>query len=351
MFEWVQDPRDKDFIDSRAFSNLSVFSDLEHDRHTGFNTIKFFDLPTAPPTDLGVFRELQFRNRPPFYIGSPDADDLNPVLDRYFFTGVPENGWTPFNPDSLNPIPNPNLKVINPNSLNDATALELLRDSNAAESLLVQSAFNINSTSTQAWLAVLKNSLTVNVRNTTTDLENVFIPHPYDSEELPFPADIDNRTFSCLDPRPAGDDYFFYRKQFRTFELATLEALAQAIVDEIRANNSSQPFLSISDLANSGVLQRAIDSTNINDSVPSLAPIYLDQARLIGRLSPFIMSRGDTFVVRAYGEVTDPNNPNRVISVARCEAVVQRFPEAINGTTDQRGFNIISFRWIDDESI
>jgi len=74
--------------------------------------------------------------------------------------------------------------------------------------------------------------------------------------------------------------------------------------------------------------------------------------------------RGDTFVIRSYGEAREGNN---VTARAWCEAVVQRVPDYVDpedqahvalkdlkstaNKTFGRRFNIVSFRYLDPREI
>jgi hypothetical protein len=184
--------------------------------------------------------------------------------------------------------------------------------------------------------------------------------------------------------------------------------LAKRIVIEVKTRG---PFLSMADFLNrrlgntpsaltrAGALQAAIDNTSpdINKEVksaypdvdvsglngktylrPSVTPDplsmkdakgnpwkttvgmpgYLMQQDLVQAFSPVMAARSDTFVIRTYGEKTDPLTAKSV-ATAYCEAVVQRLPDyvdptdsaeatAINSTNEKFGrrFKIVSFRWL-----
>ncbi len=83
----------------------------------------------------------------------------------------------------------------------------------------------------------------------------------------------------------------------------------------------------------------------------------LTQGDLLQALGSQLSARSDTFVIRAYGESTDPIS-GEVIASARCEAVVQRIAEPVE-TNDSileptgdfgRRFVVTAFRWLDDGS-
>lgn len=94
-------------------------------------------------------------------------------------------------------------------------------------------------------------------------------------------------------------------------------------------------------------------------------PSWVTQADVLQVIGPVISARSDTFKVRAYGEALDPATGNPVAR-AWCEAIVQRFPEYVDGTdkiTDRpsdltpvnarfgRRFKTVSFKWLSPDEI
>jgi hypothetical protein len=105
-------------------------------------------------------------------------------------------------------------------------------------------------------------------------------------------------------------------------------------------------------------------------------PGYMMQSDLLQGISSSICVRGDTFLIRAYGESLSPDG--KVAAKAWCEAVLQRQPEYLdprdaadrkmrleNGTPDPlklqdlrpvnrlfgRQFEMVSFRWLNSNEI
>ncbi|MDP0495667.1 MAG: hypothetical protein Q7Q73_05615 [Verrucomicrobiota bacterium JB024] len=93
-------------------------------------------------------------------------------------------------------------------------------------------------------------------------------------------------------------------------------------------------------------------------------PGYLTQADVLAKIGPAITARGDTFTIRAYGAVHDDLS-GATQAEAYCEMVVQRVPEYVDSASDApyeaptsainqefgRRFEIISFRWLNNDSI
>ncbi|MEN8663044.1 MAG: hypothetical protein ABF330_11195, partial [Lentimonas sp.] len=102
--------------------------------------------------------------------------------------------------------------------------------------------------------------------------------------------------------------------------------------------------------------------------IHSYAPNSLSQADVLTKIGPSIAVRGDTFVIRSYGDSRN-HITGEVISEAWCEAVVQRVAEPVgwDGSEDQliqtqalddiaqadfgRRFKLVSFRWLSQAEV
>lgn len=74
-------------------------------------------------------------------------------------------------------------------------------------------------------------------------------------------------------------------------------------------------------------------------------------AAIVGKLAPILCVRGDTFLIRAYGEVVDPLNASgEPTASAYCEARVQRIPQQLVGARGWK-YSIVYFRWLGPEDI
>jgi hypothetical protein len=311
--------------------------------------------------------------------------ELNHALwDKFFLSTVPPAplAYTPGQP-----LANPRL-VLNP--AGPATT-DGLRDVNrAAAALLTRGAFNVNSTSTDAWAALLASfradpELTLQqpggpVLKMNDVFSRLFIPAGKEYEEQGF---TESEMWSG----------------FRKLTDAQIRALAEAIVAEVKVRG---PFLSISDFINrrlmdppttsaaenaitqtglKGTLQSAIDRSGINQTIantmridkveyhmeanggdggqagyggnyPNLAdrtqiapfgkkpdhnhwaeskltgaPACLTQADILQKLGPVLTARDDTFIIRTCGQAL--SNTGQVLATAWCKAIVQRLPEPV----------------------
>ncbi|BDS07799.1 hypothetical protein NT6N_28390 [Oceaniferula spumae] len=108
--------------------------------------------------------------------------------------------------------------------------------------------------------------------------------------------------------------------------------------------------------------------SKINQSgglIHNYAPNFLSQADVLTKIGPSITVRGDTFVIRAYGDSID-SRTGEIAAKAWCEAVVQRVakPVAWDGSSSQlmqpqapsetgfgRRFNVVSFRWLNEKDV
>jgi len=340
------------------------------------------------------------------------------LFDRFFFSTVPPQNlnapgttypatWTAFNAansgatlsDPTKPLLNARIKPY----FRDGTApamADLRNVDKAAANLMLDGAFNINSTSVAAWKAYL-GSLSGN------DLRQ------WDATQAS--AVVLNSSSGTPVSRFWSGSGRVTRNQpwsgVRVLSDDELTELATRIVEQVKTRG---PFLSMADFLNRrlgpagaltrcGTLQAAIDTmspdinaaakaagTTVNATaapeagrVPDFItsnmrdasgaawntalgmPGYLMQQDLVQALSPAMAARSDTFTVRTYGEARNLRT-GAVEGRAWGEAVVQRLPDfvddsqapetgpsAMNSTnqTFGRRFKVVSFRWLNENEI
>jgi hypothetical protein len=317
------------------------------------------------------------------------------LWDRYFVSTVPNAGTgknaSPADTSSTTIpaiLPNPlhiDYGVRNSADLRDATK--------AASKLLLSGGFNINSTSEQAWRAVLgaTNNLAYDPVTNTTGGSGL------DSAVSRFSKPLVNP------PSPITNINAW--TGYRVLTKPQIAQLAKNIVDEIRKRG---PFISMADFINrrlkdngafpldndsrlKGTIQAALDinsnsmdlAARVNnpttplytsaDVIPTpasyeggndafhtgstaggvisrtapyssrsaFAPQYVTQADILSTISSKLTARSDTFVVRSYGESLNPAltsaDSGYITGRAWCEAVVQRVPEYVNSATSAYG--------------
>ncbi len=283
----------------------------------------------------------------------------------------------------------------------------------AAEYQMIRGPFNVNSTSVQAWKAVLaamnkSEVTTLWARTAGLEARNaVGVPIP--AMSLPNGGAIPG---SALDAGKIDNERTNSWNGYREITETELEKLAGRIVEEVRERG---PFLSMSEFVNrqvgpagprtlSGALEAAIEKSELNEKqnaafpdtflnqVPITtadvsdskiynyktpeatagnpaagAPGWINQGDLLRILEPGATVRGDTFVIRTYGEAQDPSGS--ITARAYAEAVVQRVPEyidpadrpSLNTTADPaakaanktfgRRIQVVSFRWLSGSEI
>ncbi len=327
----------------------------------------------------------------------PDADNLvydlsfeanQKIWDRFFLSSGTPAAKTAFLADpNGKPLPNSRMRLA-PGVRAGEDTKALVDFHRAASQLMVDGAFNVNSTRVEAWKAMLGSTRRSGFGS---------------NDKVPFPRVLSppGKAWTNGDPTYSDDVWSGYR------ELTTdeIDRLARAIVAEVKKRG---PFVSMADFVNRrlaedetgkmGALQAAIENASLNtglnesfpldnysslpnyahpDNIPDStrmeqtlkpaskawgAPVYLTQADLLQVLGPALTVRSDTFVIRAYGDAVDKGG--KIQARAWCEAVVQRTPQPI--TPDDTGLNsmnagkvgdfgrsfiITSFRWLSPDEV
>ena len=121
-----------------------------------YNDVSLFELPRLPLLSLGELQHLQFKNERPYSIGNSWGNSANAVFDRFFFSGLPKGGAGALPAiEQGQPLPNWNLKPVNAQTAGDLVSGN---PEETAAKLLQAGGFNINSTSSTAWRAVLSSA-------------------------------------------------------------------------------------------------------------------------------------------------------------------------------------------------
>ncbi|MDP0497552.1 MAG: hypothetical protein Q7Q73_15225 [Verrucomicrobiota bacterium JB024] len=331
--------------------------DREHDEE-GLRQVVAYDLPVAEPVSVGALRFARIPGLPALAIGSARAGSFNGIFDYYFMSPLAAA-------DADRRLLNPWLAPADPAQWRrELAASDTPREDDAVR-LCQAGAFNLNSTSLEAWRAVLGGSRQA-VAETPADAGWAFAS----DEDAPPPAFFRLPFYGAWADHPYGaredaaDPALAFGRAGRTFSTEAGEAqlyyLCQGIVDKVKAHG---PFATVADFANAGVLQAAIDEVGVrrgagipplNAGVPEGSNLYLTQGDLLAALAPVLTVRSDTFVIRACGETTDPFSGE--VARAWCEAMVRRVPAQADGSDPMaptaegglgRRFELVSFRWLD----
>lgn len=387
--------------------------------------VVLYDVPRQEITSIGSLQHLAFSpsvgsaNSRAYRLGGPGSGGLNRLFDTHFLSTVPRDtamdianppadSWLPV----LNrPLANTALRVFDPAAAQNTPHEDLmnvgagatatgLQSARAAEFLLIEDAFNINSTSVAAWMGILGGALPSladpNVaapdgddyvwptpatadselkanwryRNggsvETVPLANVFFRLPHTATYL------DDNYVSRRDDLDDGTSATrvgaAFRLGLREFSKGQIEALATAVVARLKTNG--KPFTSISAFVDSGVLDGAIQDAALNTTpaghdIPPLSPAFLTQGDILQLIAPRLVARSDTFTVRSYGDVVDPVT-GEVRARAWVEATIQRMPvkhrTADNAADNMlatgsgagnfgRQFKVVGLRWLAPDEI
>lgn len=267
-----------------------------------------------------------------------------------------------------------------------------------ASLIAVEGMFNVNSTSVEAWKAVLSSLRNRDITgqsalgadatvSSTGATANASLLTPGNTK-------VTTDASGNLNPESLAAQW----SGVHILSDGEIEALAKAIVSEVRKRG---PFLSLADFINrrvgtdktlalSGAIQSALDSDTVtinktfrtgdrasSGSETGLTfpeaergagaygiPGYVKQADILTPIAPLLSARSDTFIVRGYGEKTNAAGTT-VIAKACCEAVVQRSPNYVDSSDDMnaipatgstnatfgRRFEVVSFRWLNPSEI
>jgi hypothetical protein len=263
-----------------------------------------------------------------------------------------------------------------------------------ASLIRVDGLFNVNSTSVEAWKAMLGSlkGRSVVVRNANGEESLAAADEATPVANLHSPRDLIIKNADSV----KNHDQWIGR---RTLEEQDIDQLARAIVKEVRKRG---PFLSLADfvnrrpgsntdLARAGTIQNALDSEEVqinasyrNDRAVATnvagkftfpdaekgplsygSPGVVKQADILTPIAPVLSARSDSFIIRAYGESV--NRFGKVLARAWCEAVVERDKNFVD-TTDKpetvptnltreanrtfgRRYIATSFRWLHPDEV
>lgn len=231
---------------------------------------------------------------------------------------------------------------------------------------LVAGAFNVNSTSVEAWRAVLGGGLAYDVTlpwpGVTRPRLGYFLgeaavdwgsvhSHPFTRNTGPESTSVREDTFYRTE-----NSAFPWRNAWRTslreLRAEQVEALAESIVAELE--NRGQPFPSLAAWAESDLLEQALARTSINTTsgqpevaadpryvFPRGSPARVTADDIVSALAPFASVRGDTFTIHAVAELRDRTTGTTLARTVQTTRA-QRTPELENAVTSRRVFRVES---------
>lgn len=341
---------------------------------------------------------------------------LNTSLwDRFYLSTIPY-GASGFTLDSNTPLAFSPNRIVPSADGTIPTLPQLETDTRAFEesaaNVRVQGGFNVNSTSVEAWKLLLTTTFNrfVDTISGTSSNEGERFPiartsRPYSSETTGgsafTPADFNAiKSLSEEDVQRLAEEIveeirrrgpflsiadFVNRWLVAHPDQRGLSGTIQTAIDRVsreegRINHEFYQKLAgdtVKDVATASLHPNntaGIFTDNINERVESYygglalttqtssyrgGPRYLMQADVLGVIGSLLQVRGDTFVVRAYGESTLPATGNRT-ATAYVELTVQRVAEPANlgaGSTlvrpDAQGrrFIVTGMRWLTEAEV
>jgi hypothetical protein len=271
----------------------------------------------------------------------------------------------------------------------------------------VEGMFNVNSTSVDAWTALLGHARSLDkiAMHGADGLAETNTSSKHAVTRGAVATDVEAGTGKGFGGQfNKASEY----TGFRTLSDDQIKDLAEKVVEQVRLRG---PFLSLSEFVNrhlvankdvalAGAIQSALDKLDedpmdeLRDPKNSLsdktmspgdaklsgvgyefkeaaeggsaygAPGWIRQADILRPIAPIISVRDDTFTIRAYGDSLDQDG--NVIAKAWCEAVVKRTREfsdksdaadtvnpPVNGmnATYGRRYEVISFRWLSADEV
>lgn len=276
-----------------------------------------------------------------------------------------------------------------------------------ASRLEVDGMFNVNSTSVDAWKAILGHAKSREeiAMHGANGIEPIDPSEDHPVTRGAVASDVEAGTDPAISAQFAGASEY---TGFRSLTDEEIGDLAEKIVEQVRLRG---PFLSLSefvnrqlsangDLALAGAVQAAINNLE-NDPMETLrdpanslsdttmlesddkldgadyefseaavgdsaygAPGWIRQADVLRPIAPILSARDDTFTIRAYGDAIDP--AGKVVAQAWCEAVVTRTrnfcdetdaadsaepPVSPTNILFGRKYEIVTFRWLNADEV
>ena len=339
----------------------------------------------------------------------------NTLFDSYFFSGIPSQQRDadndlrektfPFGQELTQDYINQKQPLANTRlSYYNTPAIETLRDplneinktkangfEKTAAHLLIEAPFNVNSTSPEAWQSILSGFRDQNISGVNETYNSVV---NYSGKGSPF---VDNFV-----PSSNEKNLFQGYRRLNDTELATIskelttEIRYRGVALDLGAFVNRNP-VETDDAQQMSRLDKAVKEAGLNinqqiakststenevSSRPDIGatakifaknltqdtgtglPGYLKQQDILRPLAPIMATRGDTFIIRSYGETIGPIT-GEVAGKAWCEAVIQRVPEYVNATLEPwekppvgsendepaRRLKVIKFRWLSDDDV
>ena len=397
-----EDFNSENTIDSNRFERL-----LDRSKFNGnsldelWQDAPLFELPRKRVLSLASLQHVYMHNERPFQVGnswgSQGRYNTSEWFDRYFFSGLSRDDRVVEFNRQAGPT-NPCLQFENMDSLlarfplwQEASPDDVVTAREPARYLMVANRFNINSTSIDAWKAVLSSLRLGDFSHlywpdeNTSDLNTLHLSQDsgVQGSFTRFSHSLEETYQAPASPVTNGTaDSAFYRHGTRRFSSGEFEVFAQEIVRLIKQRGmpfqSMEEFISGSSTGDGSLLEQAIKNvftdpvtkrqrwyhgweTSEEDSksesptdIDHFSPGFLTQADILTAIGPMLAPRSDTFKIRVLSSCLD--DFGELAGTAAIEAVLQRMPEASDATAPpgisaDREWKLISMCWLQGSEI
>lgn len=323
-------------------------------KNNAFSSIRIFDSPHFPVLSVGALRHGAFNALPPLASFGSKPTELaekfspNAIFDRAYFSSE-----------------------IHPHHVADG------------KHVLISGAFNVNSENPDAWEAILGHNVPAwtkmrpvqeMLRPTSTPrtLERAFFTHPFSAQiesagpEQKFYPDEElaklpkNRRERALS-----------EQSLRELPPEILKNFARILTEKIRQRRERgyEPFASLEDFADSGILAEALHDSGINriagTPIPAWMPAAITPGVIMESLASTATVRGDTFTILCRAEIFHPIS-RKILGSACAEMRVQRMPDFLDSDQNAetpfdaqnpinrafgRRYRITAFRWLSHDEL
>ena len=389
---------------------------LYNEKYAQPGKVILFDVPRQEVLGIAALRALAYSppnansNASAYLIGAPNSPH-NTVFEDYFVSSVPRsNSWSPKSGAPLADTAMTVYDIAANGNTSDANLLTKLQSQDSAEYILVRDTLNVNSTSVGAWRGILGGALSMvydplkanssesyawdTFANETSlnwtyfdgsgtakseAIKNAYFRFPYTATNI-------GEDYATLRGDLGGADATkllkaSFKVGIRELTPAEVAQLAVEVVAQIKNPpvGKVRPFKSVMQFIDEGILSTAIGKvTSINTrggkAISPSAPAYLTQGDILELIGHRLVARSDTFIIRTYGDVNDPDalgvGKPKVTARVWLEATVQRIPQkhptaddpnnnmtpTFNGTGTEVGnfgrqFKVIKMRWLRPEDV
>jgi hypothetical protein len=285
LASWSQSGRDANFGENN-FDNVNGqgFAGRTLDEDEDQEATILFDVPAEAPISLGQLQHANLRHEwyapapgqnydgatfspydsqiPSFQIGNSRASMFVPVdepdfvyrvnhalWDDYFFSSAPDTV------DFDESLPNPRIRLVDDIKARPGASGLIADRDRAAELMWIEGAFNVNSTSVEAWKGVFSNLGGVVQNNDAAGALEAPFPgmqpnvQSHDVSGNTFRLEEQHLNYADLHPAEGGDIEIAKRVYdgYRNLTEVEIEALAKRMVEEIKLRG---PFISLAQFVN-----------------------------------------------------------------------------------------------------